>query len=128
MLLCNVLPTHAWLAAHAHMACAVAMDQFKTMMWGQQIAAHAVAIEEVIPVAWGLSLLHNIVHLILLEWAAQVLQWDGVEAPRGVEEAHLDVVEVPLDVVEAHTGVDLVEGLVDVAILVFGSVRQSCNF
>ena len=111
MLLCNVLRTHPWLAAHAHMACAVAMDQFKTMMWGQQIAAHAVAIEEVIPVAWGLSLLHNIVHLILLEWAAQVLQWDGVEAP--------------LDVVEAHTGVDLVEGLVDVATLVFARAAIS---
>jgi len=120
VLLCNVLPTHAWLAAHAHMACAVAMEMFKTMMWGPQIAAHAVAIEEVIPVGWGLSLLHNIVHLIHLEWAAQVPQWevDGVEAPPGVAEA-------PLDVVEVHSGVDLVEGLVDVATLVFARAAIS---
>ena len=113
MLLCNVLPTHAWLAAHAHMACAVAMEMFKTMMWGPQIAAHAVAIEEVIPVGWGLSLLHNIVHLIHLEMEAQVLEWevDGVEAPLGVAEVHL--------------GVDLVEGLVDVATLVFARAAIS---
>lgn len=50
VLLFSVLLTHAWLAAHAPMACAVEMERLLTMMWGLQIAAHAVEIEEVIPV------------------------------------------------------------------------------
>ena len=107
-----MLRTHAWLAARAHMACAVEMDKLKTMMWGPQIAAHAVATGEVIPAAWGLSLLLNIALLIRLEWAAQV-PWevDGVEAPQGV--------------VGVHSGADLMEGLVDVATLVFARAAIS---
>ena len=64
MLLSNVPQTRAWLAVHALMAYAVAMGQFKMMMWGLQIAAHAVGAEAVIPVDWGPSLLPRIVHQI----------------------------------------------------------------